>query len=703
MESRILAGRYELFERVGEGGMAVVFKAKDRVLNRLVAIKILRPEYTKDSLFIESFRRESQIVANLVHPNIVNIYDVGKQGNIYYIVMELIDGKPLSEIIKEEGVLDPRWAVAMAKEIASGLSLAHKHQLIHRDIKPHNVLVTKDGTAKIADFGIAKTVSSDTFVGEQKDAVMGSVHYFSPEQARGGYVDERSDLYSLGIVLYEMLTGKVPFDGETAVEVAVKHMNEPMVPPSRLRSDIPQDLENIILKATGKQPDNRFRNADEMITALNFVKFSRHSESTGASAESVSEHEAAKEAEKLAQEGSREQEKKNVLSRKAPVDPQEEEGGAGWEEAGKDSAGTAQPVPFYKRKAVQILAALLLALLLALPTSKLAYLYAAKNSAANAQKEPEVFELEDLKGTPYEEAKTLMEKKGLTISVEMELVSSEFEAGVIMSQSPSAGETVKRGQNIRVSVSKGQTQDVVPDFTGKTLASARLMIQNYGYELRDVVFETSETVMEDYVISQTPEKGSRMESSARIIDLVVSKGPEEQQAEGLTCNVVGMTYDEAVAAITEKGLVIRNVTRTNNVSVPADCVISQSPSGTEEVKEGDPIDLVISNGMDKPSEVDPADPTAPTEPDPDEVMVIKTVSIPVDFSLAANDSFLLTVNVSDDVDGIRTPIVKQPTEKIEGTRIITIAGSGPNGRVVIRFDNDIVYDLSVNFDTGEYQ
>ena len=211
MGSRILAGRYELQDKIGEGGMAVVFKARDRLLSRFVAIKILRPEYTKDAMFIESFRRESQIAAGLVHPNIVNVYDVGKEGNIYYIVMELIEGRPLSDIIKEEGPLDPYRAADIAKQVASALSMAHKHQLIHRDVKPHNIMITQDGTAKITDFGIAKAVTGGTLVGEQQEAVMGSVHYFSPEQARGAYVDEKSDIYSLGIVLYEMLTGKVPF------------------------------------------------------------------------------------------------------------------------------------------------------------------------------------------------------------------------------------------------------------------------------------------------------------------------------------------------------------------------------------------------------------------------------------------------------------------------------------------------------------
>ncbi|MFA7502858.1 MAG: protein kinase, partial [Anaerovoracaceae bacterium] len=275
MGSRILAGRYELSDKIGEGGMAVVFKAKDRLLNRHVAIKILKPEFTKDPVFIESFRRESQTAAGLVHPNIVNVYDVGKEGNIYYIVMEYIDGKPLSELIRESGPLEPRRAATIAKQAASALAEAHKHQLIHRDIKPHNILLTSDGVAKISDFGIAKALSTGTLAGSGKETVMGSVHYFSPEQARGGYVDEKSDIYSLGIVLYEMLTGKVPFDGDTAVAVAVKHMNEEIVPPSVHNPDIPADLEDIVMRATSKLQINRYRSAEEMITALNFIKYSK--------------------------------------------------------------------------------------------------------------------------------------------------------------------------------------------------------------------------------------------------------------------------------------------------------------------------------------------------------------------------------------------------------------------------------------------
>ena len=221
MSSKLLLGRYEVIEKIGEGGMSVVYKAKDRLLNRYVAIKILRPEFIKDEQFVENFRRESQAAAGLSHPNIVNVYDVGKEGNIHFIVMELIEGQSLSHIIEEKGKIEYQDAISIAKQVASALGLAHRNGIIHRDVKPHNILITPDGTAKLADFGIARTISRESLA-EGNEKIMGSVHYFSPEQARGVYVDERSDIYSLGIVLFEMLTGKVPFDGDNPISIALK-------------------------------------------------------------------------------------------------------------------------------------------------------------------------------------------------------------------------------------------------------------------------------------------------------------------------------------------------------------------------------------------------------------------------------------------------------------------------------------------------
>ena len=272
MSSRLLAGRYELIEKIGEGGMAIVYKAKCRLLNRYVAIKILRPEFTKDEQFVENFRRESQAAAGLSHPNIVSVYDVGQEGNIHFIVMELVEGKTLSKLIEEKGRLDYKEAINITRQVASALSLAHKNQIVHRDIKPHNILITNTGVAKLADFGIAKAVSASTIIGGN-NKVMGSVHYFSPEQARGAYVDERSDIYSLGIVLYEMLTGKVPFDGDNPISIALMHINDPMPPVSAEVPGIPPQLEKIIMKATDKYQTNRYRTADEMIEDLDNIEF----------------------------------------------------------------------------------------------------------------------------------------------------------------------------------------------------------------------------------------------------------------------------------------------------------------------------------------------------------------------------------------------------------------------------------------------
>lgn len=271
--SKLLAGRYELMEKIGEGGMAVVYKAKCRLLNRYVAIKILRPEFTKDAQFVENFKRESQAAAGLQHPNIVSVYDVGKEGNIHFIVMELIDGRPLSEIIREKAPMDYKTAIEITRQVASALSLAHRNNIIHRDVKPHNIMVTRDGIAKLADFGIAKAVSDSTIMASETSRVIGSVHYFSPEQARGAYVDERSDIYSLGIVLYEMLTGEVPFDGDNPVQVALMHINDDITPPSKLVPGIPPALEKLVMKATDKFQSNRYRNAEELLEDLDNIEF----------------------------------------------------------------------------------------------------------------------------------------------------------------------------------------------------------------------------------------------------------------------------------------------------------------------------------------------------------------------------------------------------------------------------------------------
>ena len=270
MLGRILGDRYELVEKVGSGGMAIVYKAKCHLLRRHVAVKILRPELVEDEDFVARFKRESLAAASLSHPNIVNIYDVGEENGVYYIVMEYVRGKTLKEYIREKGRLDWEEAVRIASQICSALKHAHKNGIVHRDIKPQNILVSEDGTIKVADFGIARAVSSATVTVAGAN-VMGSVHYFSPEQARGGYVDAKSDLYSLGIVLYEMVTGCVPFEGDTAISVALKHIQERAKPPWELNPDLPKSLNDVIEKSTEKDQARRYQTAGEMLRDLQRV------------------------------------------------------------------------------------------------------------------------------------------------------------------------------------------------------------------------------------------------------------------------------------------------------------------------------------------------------------------------------------------------------------------------------------------------
>ena len=272
MGTLVLAGRYEIVEKIGDGGMAVVYKARDKQLNRFVAIKILKKEFISDQIFVENFIKEAKAAASLLHPNIVTIHDAGKDRDIYYIVMEYVEGRALSELIATEAPLDYKRCIRIAKQVASALSLAHRNNIIHRDVKPHNILITNDGTAKITDFGIAKAVSDGTIINDS-GIIMGSVHYFSPEQSRGQYVDEKSDIYSLGIVLYEMITGRVPFDADNPVTIAVMHMNDTIIPPSRLVKGVPPGLDQIVMKATAKYQSDRFTDIEEMYKALDNINF----------------------------------------------------------------------------------------------------------------------------------------------------------------------------------------------------------------------------------------------------------------------------------------------------------------------------------------------------------------------------------------------------------------------------------------------
>lgn len=566
MSSRLLAGRYELIEKIGEGGMAIVYKAKCRLLNRYVAIKILRPEFTKDEQFVENFRRESQAAAGLSHPNIVSVYDVGQEGNIHFIVMELVEGKTLSELIEEKGRLDYKEAINITRQVASALSLAHKNQIVHRDIKPHNILITNTGVAKLADFGIAKAVSASTIIGGN-NKVMGSVHYFSPEQARGAYVDERSDIYSLGIVLYEMLTGKVPFDGDNPISIALMHINDPMPSVSAEVPGIPPQLEKIIMKATDKYQTNRYRTADEMIEDLDNIEFI--TKVMGQKAFTIAGEE---EKEQPAVSVHPERERTH---RKSEPAGNTEESDKTLERANKISTGF-----IIGAVAVLVIAGIIgLGALLGWFSG-----------------DSEEIKVPNFVGSTFEAAQALAQETGLEIARGEDVYSPDQEEGKITSQNPTADSVVSPGKLITVYVSKGKKDGVVPKIVGMDYKEASEYLKTFGFELGIVKTESS-TLPENVIIEQSVEEGSTASKGTKI-DVTVSDGKGKETVK--MPNLIGKTPDEANAIIDTEGLKLGDATYEETTTTAQNLIFwQQYPEGTE-LEKGTAVSYKVSKG-EKPS------------------------------------------------------------------------------------------------------
>lgn len=573
--SKVLANRYELLERVGEGGMSVVYKAKDRLLNRFVAVKILKPEFISDQKFIDSFRRESQNAASMSHPNIVNIYDVGREGNIHYIVMELIEGRALSDYIKDQGPMAYPKVIALSKQIAAALAFAHKNHIIHRDVKPHNVMITPNGTAKITDFGIAKAVNAATIV-DNTDGIVGSVHYFSPEQARGGYVDEKSDIYSLGIVMYEMLTGQVPFDGDNPVNIALQHINSEMVPPSQLVTGVPPALEHIIMKCCDKYPVNRYASAEDLIEALNNLEFvgsvvgdSVLMGGAGAAA------------------GRDKQRRQDSPGRNPLVETDYDDGE---EDAGNYGEGKrkAKTTGKNKKKKIMIIAAAAAAVVLAF------ILILAFTGG-------EEIEAPDFTGLTYEQA----EQKALEYDVKIkpgdEVISETVDKGIIVSQDPQAGETIKTGSTITVNVSKGLGDGSVPNVVGMMEDDLSDFLAGTGFELGDVDKEASEKP-EGTVLRQTPEAGAEVEKGTRI-DVVVSDG---SKAKCKVPSLLGYSVSEAQSLLANAGLKLGKVSSEySNSYGDGEIIYQQYKAGTELTKNST-VNVTISKGKKPETTTTPA-------------------------------------------------------------------------------------------------
>ena len=556
MSNKLLLGRYEIIEKIGEGGMAVVYKAKDRLLNRYVAIKILRPEFVKDEQFVENFRKESQAAAGLSHPNIVNVYDVGKEGNIHFIVMELIDGKPLSQVIDEKGRLDYKEAISIARQVASALSLAHKNQIIHRDVKPHNILITSTGTAKLADFGIARAVSKAS-IAEGSEKIMGSVHYFSPEQARGAYVDERSDIYSLGIVLYEMLTGKVPFDGDNPISIALMHINDPMPSVSSQVPGIPPQLEKVIEKATDKYQSNRYKTADEMIEDLDNIDFI-----TKVMGSSIFESQLEKKDEDIS----------DAIKEAEDVKKREDE-----------------KKPVNKTKLFIIIASVIIVIAGIIGAGAMLGWFSGENDEV---------EVPDFKGMTLEEAQIEAEKYGLKVEEGDQVYSPDQEEGKITSQTPGKGAKVSKGKVITVNISLGKKDGVVPNIVGMDYKEAKAYLKDFGFELGMVV-KVKSTKPENTVITQSVEAGSTADKGT-VIDVEVSDGKGKEMKE--VPYLIGKDVDTAKSEIIAAGFKVGNIYYEESDEYPKNTITSQQYKSGEELEEGTAIDIVVSKGSSSESE-----------------------------------------------------------------------------------------------------
>ncbi|WP_333886561.1 Stk1 family PASTA domain-containing Ser/Thr kinase [Clostridium sp.] len=560
MIGTVLGNRYELLKKIGEGGMAVVYKAKDNLLNRNVAVKILKEQFSTDGEFVEKFKREATAAASLSNNNIVNIYDVGSQEDINYIVMECVTGKTLKQIIREEGKIPPDRAVEIAIQITKALKCAHKNNIIHRDIKPHNILVTEDGIVKVTDFGIAKASNSVTITNSNK--IMGSAHYFSPEQAKGSFLDFRTDIYSLGIVMYEMVTGRVPYDAESPVSIALKHIQEPVVPPNQLDENIPESLNKLILKAVEKEPIRRYQSMEEMLVDLQKIENNQKLNLLN------------------------DDFNKDMTRIMDPVDISDDYKDDYKDEDGYYSDGEGVRDKFKnkialdpkKKKVILIVALFMLVIVIGGVSG---YFY---NKISGSSSEVTV---PNIVGMKQDEAKKLIQSKKLTFVVSATEKSDKAQ-GTVISCFPKSGTKVKANSEVRVVVSEGPAALVVPSVIGLDLDTAKDLITNSGLSVGSISSKYSNTVAWNQVISQDPEPDSKAENNAKV-NLVISKGPEVKYVT--VPGVYGKNIEDAVSIMGNAGLkVARNPVNTSDKSQDG-IVTSQSVGASQQVKEGTTITL----------------------------------------------------------------------------------------------------------------
>lgn len=647
-EGVILGERYEIISRIGSGGMADVYKAKDHKLNRMVAVKVLKPEFREDKTFIRKFRTEAQAAAGLSHPNIVNVYDVGEDRGVYYIVMELVEGITLKDYIDRKGKLSVKEATSIAIQVSLGLEAAHNRNIVHRDVKPQNIIISTDGKVKLSDFGIAKATSSNTI----SSNVMGSVHYSSPEQVRGGYSDYKSDIYSLGITMYEMVTGRVPFDGDTTVAIAIKHLQEEIESPSKYTPNLPFALEQIILKCTQKSPDRRYNNMAELIDDLkhslmepqgNFVKvtpLSSHAETVMVSAEELSQIRSGAAAKANAQTA-----EEPARKRYSKIEDEEEDEDYSYEdeeEDDRDSYDEDDDDSYYDdeddddkagnklEKIITIggfaIAAIIICMLIYFiaqaagivggkgPTAASSGSASSSSSTevvSSSSKEEEKVTVPDLSNKTEADAVALANSLNLGVRNGGTEASDVIEAGKICRQDLTPGSKVDKNSTITYYVSSGKAEETVTIPTGivgadKDTAKAALT------QLGLVVFDTEEFSDEEAgkVISVDPTEGSEV-AKGSTVTLVVSKGSKDAEEIAIR-DVIGLDEETAKSILSDFNIIVKTGTSSK---VAEGEVMEVDPAIGTKVKKGSDVTIYVNSPSAQPTTPDENTPTpTPAEP-----------------------------------------------------------------------------------------
>lgn len=594
-----LSGRYQVLSKIGAGGMADVYKAKDCMLNRYVAVKVLKKEYREDENFVKKFRSEAQAAAGLLNPNIVNVYDVGEDRGLYYMVMELVEGITLKEYVQKKGKLSSKEAISIAIQMCTGIEAAHNHHIIHRDIKPQNIIISKEGKVKVTDFGIAKATTSQTV----STSAMGSVHYVSPEQARGGYCDEKSDIYSAGITMYEMVTGRVPFDGDSTVSVAMKHLQENITPPSEYAPDLSPALEKIILKCTQKSSERRYQSAGELIQDLkralvdpsgkfvDMVPIRSTGDTMMISPEKMARLKKRQDDYDDSYDDSYDDED---YDENDDYDEDEDE-----EEDRRRGKNGVDPKMNKMMKILMVAVAVIVAFALIFLIGKAAGVFG-KNSGSQISLSSEI-EVPNLVGQPQNVAQTMCEKKQLKMEVESE-EASDKEAGTVIEQKTKAGKKVKKNTVIKVVISSGPEKITIQSVEGMDEDAAKKALIKQGFTSKNITVtsEYSSDVESGKATRTDPAQGTEVAADSKIT-LYISKG-EKQPDKVSVPPIVGMYVSDAASTLAASNLSDGGASAEEySDEYDEGMIIRQSPEAGTKVNEGTSVSYVVSKGS-KPAD-----------------------------------------------------------------------------------------------------